>query len=305
MNNAVCVLCLPNRDRSLTMMASLEFLRYLDANGYGTYMEKNHLDHNKFELLLALADDNPSVPDFLARLDQLRVMTADNVKDAKTGIILTTAHSSKGLEYDTVYLMDAYDGQFPGSHATEALGRKHNMDLIQEERRLFYVAMTRAKNQLNVFAIKGRTTSFVDEILQPPEPPKAATSSRPRYSIDQFQLEQEKRERERAELNRKIAAELRKREEERQKAAEAAKKEAAAAVQAALEKAFADRYKQGYAQVKNQSFQNEAVVEDSFGIRWLQCERCGEIKCKDDFSLIGRRNRPSVGICAECARKTN
>lgn len=146
-------------------MGALEFLRYLDANGYGTYMEKNHLDHNKFELMLVLADDNPSVPDFLARLDQLRVMTADNVKDAKTGIILTTAHSSKGLEYDTVYLMDIYDGQFPGTRVTEVLGRKHNMDLIQEERRLFYVAMARAKNHLYVFAIKGRRSSFADEVL--------------------------------------------------------------------------------------------------------------------------------------------
>ena len=135
-------------------------------------MENNHLDHNKFELLLSLADENASVTDFLARLDQLRELTSDNAQDAKNGIILTTTHSSKGLEYDTVYLMDVYDGQFPGSSAIEVLGRKHNMDLIQEERRLFYVAMTRAKNHLNVFAIKGRTTSFVEEILPPLECPK-------------------------------------------------------------------------------------------------------------------------------------
>jgi DNA helicase-2/ATP-dependent DNA helicase PcrA len=195
-------------------MGALEFLRYLDANGYGTYMEKNHLDHNKFELLVALADANPSIPEFLARLDQLRELTADNVQDSKTGIILTTAHSSKGLEYDTVYLMDVYDGQFPGSNATEVLGRKHNMDLIQEERRLFYVAMTRAKNHLHVFAIKGKTTSFADEILPPPEPPKSATPSKPRYGIDQFRLEQEKREREKAEINRKVAEELKRRNEQ-------------------------------------------------------------------------------------------
>ena len=176
-------------------MGALEFLQYLDANGYGMYMEKNRLDHNKFELLLALADENPPIPDFLARLDQLRELTADNVQDSKTGIILTTAHSSKGLEYDTVYLMDVYDGQFPGTNATEVLGRKHNMDLIQEERRLFYVAMTRAKNHLNIFAIKGRLTSFVDEILPPPEPPKSAKTQKQRYSVDQFMAEQEKRQR--------------------------------------------------------------------------------------------------------------
>ena len=283
-------------------LGALEFLRYLDANGYGTYMENNHLDHNKFELLLSLADQNPSVPDFLARLNQLQELTADNVKDAKTGIILTTAHSSKGLEYDTVYLMDVYDGQFPGSNAIEVLGRKHNMDLIQEERRLFYVAMTRAKNHLNVFAIKGRTTSFVDEILPPPVPMKSAAPAKTRYSIDQFRMEQEKRAREQAEFNVEMVAVLKKQENDQRKAAEAAKKEAAAVIQSALSEDLADRYAQGYAQVKNKSFQSEAIIEDSFGTRWLQCECCGEIKCKDDFPLIGRRNRPSIGVCNKCAR---
>ena len=280
-------------------MGALEFLRYLDANGYGTYMEKNHLDHNKFELMLALADDNPSVPDFLMRLDQLRELTADSVKDAKTGIILTTAHSSKGLEYDTVYLMDVYDGQFPGSHATENVGRKHNMDLIQEERRLFYVAMTRAKNHLNVFAIKGRTTSFVDEILPPPEPPKAATRSRPRYSIDQFRMEQEKRERERVELNRKMAEELKRRQEEQLRIAEERRRAEEEAMRATEEAHLQRRL----AVIKNCNFQTEEMVFDEVGGRWLQCENCSEIKQKSEFALIGRRNRPSIGICTECARK--
>lgn len=289
--------------RKTANMGSLEFLRYLDANGYGTYMEKNHLDHNKFELLLALADDNPTVPDFLTRLDQLRELTADNVKDAKSGIILTTAHSSKGLEYDTVYLMDVYDGQFPGSHATEVLGRKHNMDLIQEERRLFYVAMTRAKNHLNIFAIKGRTASFVDEILPPPEPPKATT---PSYSIDQFRLEQEKRERERAELNRKMAEELKRRQEEQHRITEEkriAEEEAKRAAEEAKRIAEEAHLRHCLAEIKNCNFQTEDMVLDEGGGRWLQCERCGEIKRKDDFSLIGRRNRPSIGICTECGKR--
>lgn len=155
-----------------TNMGAYEFLQYLRSHGYGTYMANNHLDFNKFELLLALADENPPVPDFLARLNQLRKLTDDNAKDAKSGIILTTAHSSKGLEYNTVYLMDIYDGQFPSTAAIEVFGRKHNMDLMQEERRLFYVAMTRAKDHLNVFAIKGKKSSFLDEILPLPESSK-------------------------------------------------------------------------------------------------------------------------------------
>jgi hypothetical protein len=169
--------------------------------------------------------------------------------------------------------------------------------------RVLYVAMTRAKNHLNVFAIKGRTTSFVDEILPPPVPTKSAAPAKTRYSIDQFRMEQEKRAREQAEFNVEMVAVLKKQENDQRKAAEAAKKEAAAIIQAALSEDCADRYAQGYAQVKNKSFQSEAIIEDSFGTRWLQCECCGEIKCKDDFSLIGRRNRPSIGVCNKCARK--
>lgn len=285
--------------RKTANTGALEFLRYLDANGYGAYMEKNHLDHNKFELLLALADNNPSIPDFLMRLEQLRELTADNAKDAKTGIILTTAHSSKGLEYDTVYLMDVYDGQFPGSHVTEVLGRKHNMDLIQEERRLFYVAMTRAKNHLNVFAIKGRPSSFADEILPPPEPPKPTKAKKPGYSIDQFRIEQEKRAREQAAIKKKVAEQLRKREEEQQQIEEEQRRTAEEVKRVAEE----TQMRQDFEEIKKRDFQTEEMVIDSTGNRWLQCERCSEVKRKDAFSLIGRRNRPSVGICTECARK--
>lgn len=146
-----------------------DFLEYLEGHGYGQYMQKNNLSRTGFEILLLLADENPVVPEFMARLEQLRSLTSENVRDAKTGIILTTAHSSKGLEYDSVYLMDVYDGQFPATMPKNEPGRKDNMDKEQEERRLFYVAMTRAKNHLTVFCIKGKVSSFADEILPSPK----------------------------------------------------------------------------------------------------------------------------------------
>lgn len=174
-------------------------------NEYGQYMRKENMDRNKFDLLLALADDNPSVPDFLARLEQLEAITSTEKPDSKYGIILTTAHSSKGLEYDTVYLMDIYDGLFPGAAPQDLDGRRPDMDDLQEERRLFYVAMTRAKNRLFVFRIKGKTASFVDEILPPPDTPSPKASAHPRYSIDQFQKEYEQRLQQQEEAKRKAA----------------------------------------------------------------------------------------------------
>jgi DNA helicase-2/ATP-dependent DNA helicase PcrA len=61
-------------------------------------------------------------------------------------LILSTVHSAKGQEWDHVYVLNVSDGNFPNEHAT---GRP---DLIEEERRLLYVAMTRAKQTLHLIA---------------------------------------------------------------------------------------------------------------------------------------------------------
>lgn len=57
-------------------------------------------------------------------------------------LVLSTVHSAKGLEWDTVFVLTALDGRFPSFRAAE------NLDEMEEERRLMYVATTRAKNRL-------------------------------------------------------------------------------------------------------------------------------------------------------------
>lgn len=57
-------------------------------------------------------------------------------------LVLSTIHSAKGMEWDTVYLLNVVDGSFPSEFAAGKPG------LIEEERRLLYVAMTRAQNDL-------------------------------------------------------------------------------------------------------------------------------------------------------------
>jgi DNA helicase-2/ATP-dependent DNA helicase PcrA len=59
-------------------------------------------------------------------------------------LILSTVHSAKGQEWDSVYVLNVADGNFPSEFST---GRA---DQIEEERRLLYVAMTRAKNDLHL-----------------------------------------------------------------------------------------------------------------------------------------------------------
>ena len=59
-------------------------------------------------------------------------------------LVLSTIHSAKGLEWDAVYVIHAADGNIPSDMATKM------PEEIEEERRLFYVALTRAKNWLYV-----------------------------------------------------------------------------------------------------------------------------------------------------------
>jgi DNA helicase II / ATP-dependent DNA helicase PcrA len=61
-------------------------------------------------------------------------------------LVLSTVHSAKGQEWDAVFLLNVADGNFPSEFST---GRP---DLVEEERRLLYVAMTRAKTDLHLLA---------------------------------------------------------------------------------------------------------------------------------------------------------
>ena len=60
-------------------------------------------------------------------------------------LVLSTVHSAKGLEWEAVHLIGAYDGNFPADMSTA------NEEGVAEERRLFYVALTRARRRLHVY----------------------------------------------------------------------------------------------------------------------------------------------------------
>jgi DNA helicase-2/ATP-dependent DNA helicase PcrA len=60
-------------------------------------------------------------------------------------LVLSTVHSAKGLEWDAVHLISAYDGNFPADMSAA------NEESVAEERRLFYVALTRARRRLHVY----------------------------------------------------------------------------------------------------------------------------------------------------------
>lgn len=128
---------------------------------YRDYVDQQKLDANKFEILCLLAGQEPGLDALLERLDRLRSLTADPPVPPEAAVLLSTVHSSKGLEYDTVYLLDVLDGILPA--VTEPKSQAEQVR-YQEERRLFYVAMTRARNHLYLFSCLDRSSAFIREV---------------------------------------------------------------------------------------------------------------------------------------------
>ena len=133
--------------------------------GYEEYMERNGMDENKLFILKMLAQKETTIYGFLQRLDYLSQLLKTRRGYQRERFILSTIHSSKGLEYEQVYLMDICDGVFP-----KTVGRDHTKSKQQdqqekeEERRLFYVGITRAKERLFIFRIKNESSCFLKEI---------------------------------------------------------------------------------------------------------------------------------------------
>ena len=94
------------------------------------------------QALVAMADESGDLTAdaFVADLDR---RASEQHAPAAGGVTLATLHAAKGLEWDAVFLAGMHDGVMPLSHATTAAE-------IEEERRLLYVGMTRARDQLVV-----------------------------------------------------------------------------------------------------------------------------------------------------------
>lgn len=90
---------------------------------------------------LATAKDGATLTDFLAELDQRAAAAHPPTVD---GITLASLHAAKGLEWDAVFLVGLAEGTLPIQHADG------NPDAIEEERRLFYVGITRAREHLSL-----------------------------------------------------------------------------------------------------------------------------------------------------------
>jgi len=107
-----------------------------------------HVRAGDLEQLESLATQHRSRESFLTELTldppQASSDEAGSPHRDEDYLILSTVHSAKGQEWDSVYTLNVVDGTFPNEFSTES------PELIEEERRLLYVAMTRAKRNLHL-----------------------------------------------------------------------------------------------------------------------------------------------------------
>lgn len=128
--------------------------------------------------------ENTDLPTLAGFLEEIALYTDIEQYDAEAdAVVMMTMHAAKGLEFPHVFLVGLEEGLFPG---TRSLGDPEEME---EERRLCYVAITRAKQSLTICYARtrmlyGRTTTniasrFVDEL--PPECVNRTEQPKPKY----------------------------------------------------------------------------------------------------------------------------
>ena len=142
-----------------------------------------------YEYLKELARRTSSSPIVFDRIIDTLLNISENVKTVKefedkikylidkqkshsinsSQLTLSTIHGSKGLEFDNVYMIDLVDKEFPSSYSTTV---KEDLGILEEERRLFYVGMTRARKNLSLYYParlydnEVEKSQFLDEILR-------------------------------------------------------------------------------------------------------------------------------------------
>lgn len=113
--------------------------------GWSTKAPTNPTERHSWNLLAAISDIVETMPDTASVADisdELRRRSELDVEPALNAVTLSTVHAAKGLEWDAVFVVGLSEGLFPLSFATDD-------SAIAEERRLFYVAVTRAKRFLH------------------------------------------------------------------------------------------------------------------------------------------------------------
>lgn len=159
--------------KNMNPYGAIHYIRYVI--GYEQYLRDYALDHKlKVEELLGVLEEiqesakgYDTLEDWQKHIEEYSksLEKQQRAREKQDGVILCTMHSSKGLEFPIVFIPEANEGITPYQKAVLK-------EEIEEERRLFYVAMTRAKELLYIFSVKERfhkpleVSRFVEEFTE-------------------------------------------------------------------------------------------------------------------------------------------
>jgi DNA helicase-2/ATP-dependent DNA helicase PcrA len=120
------------------------------------------------EQLMSYGQNFEDILEFLAQLSLMSAVDGDpsgkREEPDPEQVTLSSIHQAKGLEWDVVFLIWLTDGAFPNGRVLEA----DDEDMLEEERRLFYVAITRAKNELYMVYPQINPKSYSGEVILRP-----------------------------------------------------------------------------------------------------------------------------------------
>lgn len=145
-------------ERALSALAPVEFMKYvISASGLEAALRYSDdpEDRNRYENIEGLVgavsnftEDNPdaTMSDFM---QSVSLVSDSDGMDEENYVTVATVHAVKGLEFDNVFIIGLEEGVFPSAAAI-------NSGDVEEERRLMYVAITRAKRRLFVVSSRSR-----------------------------------------------------------------------------------------------------------------------------------------------------
>ena len=164
--------------KSLNPFSAVNFIR--KGIGYEAFLKKQaseqgrdvSKDFEELDELMQLAKDYETIPEWLEQIQNYDAVMREIIqqerrqKQETDAVSMVTMHASKGLEWKVVVLPDVNEGVIPHKKAVTD-------SELEEERRMFYVAMTRAKEYLFIFYLQEKEAGnllpsrFLDEIMTP------------------------------------------------------------------------------------------------------------------------------------------
>jgi DNA helicase-2/ATP-dependent DNA helicase PcrA len=164
-----------------------KMIRLVVEAGYDEYLKETHTNFRNrlddLDQLASFAQQFASCEEFLSQLALLTNLEAEAEEASPQGdderVRLSTIHQAKGLEFDIVFVIMLCDGMFPSARSVDS------PEGVEEERRLFYVAITRARNELYLSHPLVRVIAGGGDAMQQPS---RFLSEIPRELVEEWDL---------------------------------------------------------------------------------------------------------------------